>query len=143
MKARFLNYSISGHTCDLQVGITRHEEEMVVDELLADSFIHTSQGIVVTSQISFQLGEGILHEGLNINTLLFGDAGGKTESLDGTADTDPEGVEKTELILDDLFYDKYGNSNYHLENGRLQTGHFKMGHFEMPRFQCSELQRYN
>merc|ERR1711963_794968 len=80
------------HTCDLQVGITRHEEEMVVDELLADSFIHTSQGIVVTSQISFQLGEGVLHEGLNINTLLFGDAGGKTESLDGMADTDPAGV---------------------------------------------------
>merc|ERR1712223_1431473 len=83
---------VTFHTCDLQVGITRHEEEMVVDELLADSFIHTSQRILVTRQISFQLGEGILHEGLNINTVLFGDAGGKTESLDGTADTEPAGV---------------------------------------------------
>jgi len=80
------------HTSDLQVGVTRHEEEVVVDELLADGLIHTGQGIVVTSQISFQLGESVLHEGLNINTLLLGDAGGKTESLDGTADTDSAGV---------------------------------------------------
>jgi len=80
------------HTSDLQVGVTRHEEEVVVDELLADGLIHTSQGVVVTSQISFQLGESVLHEGLNINTLLLGDSGGKTESLDGTADTDSAGV---------------------------------------------------
>jgi len=80
------------HTSDLQVGVTRHEEEVVVDELLADGLIHTSQGVVVTSQISFQLGESVLHEGLNINTLLLGDSGGKTESLDGTADTDPSRV---------------------------------------------------
>jgi len=65
---------------------------VVVDELLADGLIHTGQGVVVTSQISFQLGESVLHEGLNINTLLLGDAGGKTESLDGTADTDSAGV---------------------------------------------------
>jgi len=81
------------HTSNLQVGVTRHEEEVVVDELLADGLIHTGQGIVVTSQISFQLGESVLHEGLNINTLLLGDAGGKTESLDGTADTDSAGVD--------------------------------------------------
>jgi len=81
------------HTSNLQVGVTRHEEEVVVDELLADGLIHTSQGVVVTSQISFQLGESVLHEGLNINTLLLGDAGGKTESLDGTADTDSAGVD--------------------------------------------------
>jgi len=76
------------HTSDLQVGVTRHEEEVVVNELLADGLIHTSQGVVVTSQISFQLGESVLHEGLNINTLLLGDSGGKTESLDGTSNTD-------------------------------------------------------
>jgi len=80
------------HTSDLQVGVTRHEEEVVVDELLADGLIHTGQGVVVTSQISFQLGKSVLHEGLNIDTLLLGDAGGKTESLDGTADTDSAGV---------------------------------------------------
>jgi len=76
------------HTSDLQVGITRHEEEMVINELLANSLIHTGQCIVVTGQISLQLGEGVLHESLNIDTLLLGDSGGKTESLDGAADTD-------------------------------------------------------
>merc|ERR1711963_659256 len=80
------------HTCDLQVGITRHEEEMVVDELLTDALFHTGQRVVVTSQISIQLGESILHESLNIDTLLLGDSGGKTESLDGAADTDSAGV---------------------------------------------------
>jgi len=80
------------HTGNLQVGITRHEEEMVIDELLTNSLIHTGQCIVVTGQISLQLGESVLHESLNIDTLLFGDSGGKTESLDGTADTDSAGV---------------------------------------------------
>merc|ERR1712156_1200368 len=85
-------WPVTLHTSNLQVRITRHEKEVVIDELLADSFIHTSQGVVVTSQISFQLSKSILHEGLNINTLLFGDARGKTKSLDGTANTDSAGV---------------------------------------------------
>ena len=68
--------------------LTRDEEEMVINKLLADTLFHTSQGIVATGQISFQLSESILHEGLNINTLLLGDSGGKTESLDGTSNTD-------------------------------------------------------
>ena len=68
--------------------LTRHEEEMVINKLLTDSLFHASQRVVVTSQISFQLSEGILHESLNINTLLLGDSGGKTESLDGTTNTD-------------------------------------------------------
>jgi len=76
------------HTGNLQVGVTRDEEEMVINKLLADSLFHTSQGIVATGQISFQFSESILHEGLNINTLLLGDSGGKTESLDGTSNTD-------------------------------------------------------
>merc|ERR1712038_1648085 len=53
---------VTFHTGNLQVGVTRHEEEVVVDELLADGHIHTGQGIVVTSQISFQLGESVLQE---------------------------------------------------------------------------------
>merc|ERR1712156_1047326 len=85
-------WPVTLHTSNLQVRVTRHEEEMVINELLADSFIHTSQGIVVTSQISSQLGESVFHEGLNINTLLLGDAGRKTKSLDGTTDTDSAGV---------------------------------------------------
>jgi hypothetical protein len=80
------------HTGHLQVGVTRHEEEVVVDELLAGFLVHASQGVVVTGQVTGQFGEGVLHQSLNIDTLLLGDAGGETESLDGSADTDPGGV---------------------------------------------------
>merc|ERR1719168_175336 len=80
------------HTSDLQVGVTRDEEEVIIDELLTDALFHTGQRVVVTSQISIQLGESILHESLNIDTLLLGDSGGKTKSLDGAADTDSAGV---------------------------------------------------
>jgi len=81
------------HTSHLQVGIARHEEEVIVDQLLADLLVHASQGIVVASQIASELSEGSLHQVLNTNTLLLGDAGGQTESLDGATDTDSDGVD--------------------------------------------------
>jgi len=81
------------HTSDLQVGVTRHEEEVVVDELLADLLVHASQGVVGTSQVTIEPLEGSGDELLNTNTLLLGDSGGKAESLDGAADTDPDGVD--------------------------------------------------
>ena len=78
------------HTSDLQVGVTGHEEEVVIDELLADLLVHASQGVVGTSQVTIEPLEGSGDELLNTNTLLLGDSGGQTESLDGAADTDPE-----------------------------------------------------
>jgi len=81
------------HASDLQVGVTRHEEEMVIDELLAGGLIHAGQRVVVASQIAGQLGEGVLHEGLDIDTLLLGDSGGKTVALDGATDADPGRVD--------------------------------------------------
>jgi len=81
------------HTSDLQVGVTRHEEEVVVDELLTDLLVHASQGVVGTSQVTIEPLEGSGDELLNTNTLLLGDSGGKAESLDGAADTDPDGVD--------------------------------------------------
>lgn len=86
------------HTGNLQVGISRHEEEVIIDELLASSLVHASQWVVSTSQITFQLGESVLHEGLNIDTLLLGDTGGKAETLDGAADTDPNRGLKNLLV---------------------------------------------
>merc|ERR1719483_1018568 len=82
------------HTSNGQVAVTRDEEEMVINKLLTNSLIHASQRVVVTSQISFQSSEGILHESFNINTLLLGDSGGKTKSLDGTTNTDSARVNR-------------------------------------------------
>ena len=40
------------HTGNLQVGISGHEQEVIVDELLADLLVHAGQGVVVTSKIT-------------------------------------------------------------------------------------------
>ncbi len=40
--------------------------------------------------LTSELGESAGSQLLNINTLLLGDAGGETESLDGATDTDPD-----------------------------------------------------
>merc|ERR1719362_1536209 len=79
---------IALHTSNLQVGVTRHEQEMVIDELLTNSLIHASQWAVFTSKITSHLSQSVAHQSFNIDTLLFGDSGGETESLDGTSDTD-------------------------------------------------------
>merc|ERR1712142_759286 len=81
------------HASDLQVGVTGHEEEMVIDQLLAHLLVHASQAVVVASQVTSELGEGILHQVLDSDTLFLGDSGGQTESLDGAADTDSDGVD--------------------------------------------------
>jgi len=80
------------HTSHLQVGIAGHEEEVIVDQLLADLLVHAGQGVVAASQVAAELGESSLHQVLNTDALLLGDAGGQTESLDGAANTDPDGV---------------------------------------------------
>merc|ERR1712110_171458 len=37
---------ITLHTSDLQVGVTRHEQEMVINELLADLLVHSSPHVL-------------------------------------------------------------------------------------------------
>jgi len=80
------------HTSNLQVGVTRHEEEVVIDQLLANLLVHASEWVVGASQVTLQPLQGGGDQLLNTNTLFLGDSGGKTESLDGAADTDPDGV---------------------------------------------------
>jgi len=81
------------HTSNLQVGVTRHEEEVVIDELLTDLLVHASEWVVGTSQVTIEPLQGSGDQLLNTNTLILGDSGGKTESLDGAADTDPDRVD--------------------------------------------------
>ena len=66
---------------------------MVVDELLADLLVHASQGVVGAGEVTRQLGEGAFHQALNSEPLVLGDAGGKTEAIDGTSDPDTGGVD--------------------------------------------------
>merc|ERR1719188_2091206 len=83
---------VTFHTGYLQVWISRHEEEVVINQLLSDSFIHSSQWVVVSSKITSELSESSLHEVFNSNTLVLGDSGGKTESLDGSSNTNSDRV---------------------------------------------------
>jgi len=81
------------HTGNSQIGISRHEEEMIINKLLADSLVHASEGIVGSGKISSQSLQGSVHELLNSNALFLGDSGGKAESVDGATDTDTGGVD--------------------------------------------------
>jgi len=47
---------------NLQVAVPGHEEEVIVDELLADGLLHAQQGVVLAGQVALQLGEGVLHQ---------------------------------------------------------------------------------
>merc|ERR1719361_2390911 len=85
-------WPVTLHASYLQVWISRHEEEVIIDQLLSDSFIHSSQWIVVARKITSKLCESSLHELFHVNTLLLGDSRGQTESLDGSSNTDSDGV---------------------------------------------------
>merc|ERR1712203_567033 len=86
-------WPITLHTSNSEVTVSTDKEEVIINKLLTDSFIHTSKRIVVTSKIIGKLAEGTAHQLLNINTLLLGDSGGETESINATTNTDTGGVD--------------------------------------------------
>jgi len=81
------------HAGNSQVAITRHEEEVVVDQLLADLLVHASEGVVGAGEVTGHLGESLGDNLLNTDALLLGDSGGETESIDGTTDANTGGVD--------------------------------------------------
>jgi len=76
------------HTSNSQVSVSADEEEVVINELLSDSLIHTSEWVVLASKISIESLKGRGHHLLNVNSLLLGDSGGETESINITSNTD-------------------------------------------------------
>merc|ERR1712032_846733 len=58
------------HAGNDEVAATRDEEEVVVDQLLADLLVHASQGVVGTGEVTSQLGEGALQQALNSQPLV-------------------------------------------------------------------------
>ena len=65
---------------------------MVINQLLSDGLVHPSERVVLTSQVSGQLGQSVGHQLLNVNSLLLGDSGGQTESVNVATNTDTGGV---------------------------------------------------
>merc|ERR1719510_410762 len=81
------------HTSNSQVPVSRHKEEVIVNQLLANPLIHSSQGVVVSGKIRGEVLDGIDHKLLNSNTLLLSDSRGKTKAIDGTANAGSAGVD--------------------------------------------------
>jgi len=81
------------HTSNGQVSVSADEEEVVINELLSDSLIHTSEWVVLASKISIESLKGRGHHLLDVNSLLLGDSGGETESINITSNTDTGGVD--------------------------------------------------
>jgi len=75
------------HTSDSQVTVSGNEEEVVINQLLTDSLVHASKRIVLASEVTGQLGQSGGHHLLDVNSLLLGDSGGETESINITSDT--------------------------------------------------------
>jgi len=83
---------VTFHTSNSKVTVSTDKEEMVINELLTDSLFHASKRIVFSGKISGELGKSAAHQLLNIDTLLLGDSGGETESINATSNTDTSGV---------------------------------------------------
>jgi len=81
-------WPVSFHTSNLEISVTRHEKEVIINELLSDLLVHTSEGIVGSLKISLEVSKGFFHKSFNTLTLFFGDTRGKTKSIDRATDSD-------------------------------------------------------
>jgi len=82
------------HTSNGQVPVSRHKEEVVVDELLADLLVHASQRVVASGKVSGEALDCVRHQLLNSNTLVLGDSGRQAKAIDGAANTDSAGMDR-------------------------------------------------
>merc|ERR1740128_1180452 len=76
---------VSFHASNLQISVTRDKEEMIINKLLSNLFIHTSQRIIVSSKIGWEVLNSALHELFNSNTLFLGDSRRKTKAINGSS----------------------------------------------------------
>merc|ERR1712110_1119428 len=83
---------ITLHTSNLEVGVARDEEEVVVNRLLPHLLVHAGEREVGASKVTRQVGESLLHQVLDSNPLLLGDARRKAKAVNGASNPDPAGV---------------------------------------------------
>merc|ERR1739844_344354 len=80
-------WPVSLHTSNSQISVARHEEEVIINKLLSDLLIHSSQRIVLSSKVPSEGRGGTLHQFLHTKTLLLCNSGRQTESVNGTTNT--------------------------------------------------------
>ena len=65
---------------------------MIIHELLSDALAHTCQRIIGSSQISGQVGKGLLHEILDTKSLVLGNAWRQSKPVNTATNSDTSGV---------------------------------------------------
>merc|ERR1719356_550363 len=76
------------HTSNLEVSVSRHKQEVIINKLLANILSHASQGVIVTSKISREILNSTDHKFFNTNTLLFSDSRRKAKTINGSSNPD-------------------------------------------------------
>ena len=82
------------HAGSDQVLVTRHEEKVVIDKLLAVGLLHAEQGVVLAGQVALELLEGALHEVLHVQPLLLGDSRRQSKTIDAPSNADTGGLDR-------------------------------------------------
>jgi len=85
---------VSLHTSNSEVSVSRDEEEMIINKLLPDLLVHSSQRIVLSGKVSSEGGSSTLHQLLNSKTLILGNSRRKTKSINRTSNTDSRRVNR-------------------------------------------------
>merc|ERR1719474_2625381 len=90
------------HASNLEIWVSGHEEEVIINQLLPHLLTHSSERKVGTSKVTLEVGKGLLHQVLDVNSLLLGDSGRETESINVATDTDTGRVDGC-LLADGAF----------------------------------------
>ena len=83
------------HAGNLEVGVSRHEEEVVIHQLLAYFLSHPCEREVGSGQVTAQVSKGLLHKVLHPKPLLLGDPGRKPKPINAAPYPDPGGVDRS------------------------------------------------
>jgi len=78
---------VSLHTSNSQVSVSGDKEEVIINELLSDLLVHSSQRVVLSSKVSSEGSSSTLHQLLNSKTLFLGDSRRKTKSINRATNT--------------------------------------------------------
>merc|ERR1719481_572217 len=93
---------VSLHASNLEIWVSRHEEEVIINQLLSHLLAHSSKRKVGTSKVTLEVGKGLFHQVLDINSLLLGNSGRETKSIDVATNTDTGRVDRC-LLADGAF----------------------------------------
>ena len=82
------------HASSNQVLVPRHEQEVVIYQLLASSLFHSKKWIVLSRKVSLQFAKSTLHQSFDLQALILGDARGQPETVNAAPHADTGGLDR-------------------------------------------------